>query len=215
MRHFDESVKIKESEKACYVIKAYGKDAWQDAANLDVLKICDQLLYDSIPPEMKGQHDVCITSPFYFWPEGVNDPEILTSEINLSLTSSDGAVINNADVEILINGVSIKSIQIENGIAKFQMPVHGMLKITTENKTIYRSLFMDFKPHRDLLEKLASGKWMNDFEPESPFEAGEVPWEAFNFEETRNLLTNVDWEIIFSENERDNLWDEFEKKFRP
>jgi hypothetical protein len=157
VRHFDEAVKIKESEKAWYVIKAYGTKTWQDAAPLDVLNVSDQLFHAKITPEQKEQHDVCITSPFYFWPEGVNDPETLISDINLSLTSVDGKEINNAEVEILINGASIKSIQVENGVANFQMPVHGMLKISSGNKTIYRSLFMDFKPHRDLLEKLASG----------------------------------------------------------
>jgi hypothetical protein len=213
-RKFNESINIVEEEQAWYVIKAYGANAWKDPANLDVLKVCEQLFFDSTPPAKEGPHDVALTSPFYFWPENVKDPQPMESKVNLRLVSDRGEEIEKAVVSILINGREIKTVDISEGKASFTMPVHGILKIQTEaNPPIYRGLFFDYKPHLDLVEKLATGRWMEDYSPEAPFSAGEVPWDAFNFESTREVLVNPDWEIILKPNERDTLWDEFEKLF--
>jgi len=69
---------------------------------------------------------------------------------------------------------------------------------------MYRSLYLDYLPHRDLIEKLASGKWRDEFDVK--FNAGEVPWDAFNFEKTKKLLSDVKWEIKLEPNERDGLY---------
>lgn len=210
LREFQETLNIKEQEQAWYVIKVYGKNAWDDPENLDVLSVANKLFFDSIPPFQKGQHDIAMTSPFYFWPEGTKDPGVMVSEVDLRLVNEEGELINDAGIDILVNAKIIKSERLINGKANFSMPVDGLLKIQVNNDDpIYRGLYMDYKPHLALLENLSSGRWINDYKPEGYFSAGEVPWEAFNFEKTKEVLSKVDWEIVYKENERDTLYEEF------
>ncbi len=214
VRTFKESLEIVEKEQAWYVVKAYGKKAWENPENLDVFKVCDKTLGREIPPYNGDAHDVCITSPFYFWGEGTDDPIAMVSEVNLSLLSPEGEEIQHATIEIYTNGSLIKTEKLVDGAARFNMPVHGLLKISTEdNRHIYRGLYLDYKPHLNLLEKLASGRWMDERMDGTLYAEGEVPWEAFQFEETKKMLATVDWEIEFTPNERDALWQDFEERF--
>ncbi len=211
-RKFEHSLEIIENEQAWYVVKAYGKKAWEDPAHLDILGVCNKKSNKEIPPYNGDRHDVCITSPFYFWPEGSADPEPLVSEVSLSLISSTGENIDNASIDIIVNGTTVNTVSIQEGTVHFNMPVHGILRIVTpDNKTIHRGLFLDYKPHLNLVEKLASGQWLED--ESEKYSEGEVPWSAFNYEKTKELLSRVDWEIVFTPNERDHLWADFEDHF--
>lgn len=92
-----------------------------------------------------------------------------------------------------------------SGKANFAMPVNGLLKINVEGyPVVYRSLYLDYLPHRDLIQTLASGKWRDNYDV--TFHPGEVPWDAFNFERTKRVLSNVKWEINLKQNERDTLY---------
>ncbi|MCK5135445.1 MAG: CehA/McbA family metallohydrolase [Bacteroidales bacterium] len=215
LRTFKGSLEFTEKEQAWYVVKAYGRKAWENPEHLDVLKVCDKSLKIEPPPYNGNIHDVCITSPFYFWPKGQNDPEAMSSEVNLTLLSPGGENIKNASIDILVNGSLYNKISLIDGTARFIMPVHGLLKISiADNNSIFRGLFLDYKPHLKLLEKLVSGKWMDDHAADISYTAGEVPWEAFQFKETKEILTKVNWEIEFIQNERDTLWQEFEDRFK-
>ena len=214
LRTYSTSLNIREEEKSWYVVKAYGKKAWENPGHLDIIKVCDKSLHITTPPYNGDIHDVCISSPFYFWPEGTNDPEALVSEVNLSLLSTGGGEkIKDASIDILVNGSLLKTLKLVDGHAKFDMPVHGILKITSGDQTIHRGLFLDYKPHRDLLEELASGRWMGKLPEGISYTQGEVPWEAFRYKETKAMLSNVNWEIVFTENERDGKWPDFEERF--
>ena len=86
------------------------------------------------------------------------------------------------------------------------MPVNALLKIKADGyPAVYRSLYLDYAPHKNLLEKLASGKWKDDYDV--TFNAGEVPWNAFNYDKTKKVLSNVKWNIDLNQNERDALYD--------
>lgn len=212
-RNFRESLDITEDKQAWYVTKAYGRKAWEDPENLDILKVCDKSQGKAYPPFNGDLHNICITSPFYLWPEGVEDPAAMESDVNLSLHSASGEKIAHAMIDILVKDSVIKTVELANGNAKFTMPVHGLLRISTsDSKTIYRGLYMDYQPHRDLLEKLASGRWMDDYSEK--YNSGEVPWKAFNFEKTKEILSEVDWQIVFTPNSRDPLWEDFDALFR-
>lgn len=214
LRTFSTSLSILEEEKAWYVVKAYGKKAWENPEHLDIFKISDKSLHIETPPYHGDIHDVCISSPFYFWPEGTVDPEALQSGVNLSLLSPEGGEeIKDGSIDILVNGSLLKTVELVGGHAKFDMPVHGVLKITIGDQSIHRGLFLDYIPHRDVLEELASGRWMSKLPEGISYAQGEVPWDAFRYEETKAMLSNVKWEIEFSENERDHLWQDFEDRF--
>lgn len=196
-RTFSDSVTIGENEKSWFIVKVYGKKAWSDPKYLDVMAACDK----KVPGEsVDGQLDVAFTNPFYFRNGNEQDPDVLQSKIHLKLSPADIATI-----EILDGGKKIKTVRTKSGTAEFSMPVNGLLKINVKGHTpIYRSLYLDYLPHRDLIEKLASGKWRNDYDVK--YNPGEVPWPAFNFDKTKSILSEVNWNIDLMENERDTLY---------
>jgi hypothetical protein len=214
-REFDESIKLKETEKAWYVVKAYGSKAVQDPASLDILSLCKKTAHGDFPDFSGDKHDVCITSPFYFRPEGVTDPEPMESNIKLQLIDPGSSkMIENAEIEVLVKGKKINTHKLEGGHLKFSMPIQAWIKITAEGyPEIMRGLYLDYLPHLKLIEELANGDWQSNLKDGELYNSGEVPWEAFNYEKTREVLSDVNWKIEMKINERDDQWESFEKLF--
>ena len=93
------------------------------------------------------------------------------------------------------------------------MPVNALLKIYAEGYApIYRTLYLDYPPHLALIEELAAGNWLKKYDS-AKYSPGEVPWEEFHFDKTKQILSNLDWTIEMSWNERDGLWEKFEDLF--
>lgn len=208
VRKFTQSLMLNENERAWYVVKVYGKSAWKSGEMLDVMRVCDKRVKQELEM-MEEERDVAITSPYYFRPAGSGDPARLVSNIDLTVKPA----VANAKAEIMLNGKTIKTVNIVNGRARFSMPVDGVVKITAAGRTpVYRYLYFDYLPHRDLLEQLATGRWMKKFEG-IKFNPGEVPWEAFQYDATRKMLQDVRWETTLEPNERDALWEPFERIF--
>ena len=216
LRVFNKTLDIAEKGKAWYNIKVYGKNAWKNPEHLDLMKVCEKTSDEKFADFVKVQNDVAITTPFYFWPPGVKDPEILQSKVNITVIPPPlKQALENVTIHILVNGKKINTIHLKNGKGAFTMPVNGLLQISTNGyASIYRSLYLDYPPHQQLLEELASGKWMEKYDSTKIFNAGEIPWEEFHFEKTKQVLSQVDWEIEMSPNERDNQWEKFEGIFK-
>ena len=79
---------------------------------------------------------------------------------------------------------------------------------------ITRCLYLDYAPHLELMEELASGDWRNNIQDGQLYNPGEVPWAAFNFGKTIEVVKEVDWRIEMKTNERDQLWKQFEERFQ-
>lgn len=215
-RKFDESIELVEKEKAWYVVKAYGSKAVAEPASLDVLALCKKTAHAEFPDFSGDKHDVCITSPFYFRPSGVIDPKPMESKIDLKLIDPlSGKFIENAEIEVLVKGEKIDTHKLHGGHLKFTMPIQAWIKIKAEGyPEIRRGLYLDYIPHRDLIEELANGDWRSNLKDGELYTSGEVPWEAFNFEKTKEVLSEVDWKIEMKTNERDDQWESFEKIFK-
>jgi hypothetical protein len=196
-RKFSDSIPINEKTKSWYIVKVYGKRAWTNPESFDVMAVC----HKKQPVELvEGPLDVAFTNPFYFRNTDEKDPAILQSKIHVTLSPA-----KNGTIEIFDAGKKIKDINVKSGTASFTMPVNGLLKINVKGQSpIFRSLYLDYMPHRDLIEKLASGRWKEDYDIK--YNPGEVPWSAYNFDKTRSVLSNVHWNIVLKENERDKLY---------
>ncbi len=214
-RKFKETVTIKETERSWYVIKAYGAKAVDGPEYLDILALCQKTFNVGFPDFSGDNHDVGITSPVYFWPEEYKDPEVMTSNINLRLTDPNtGHAIENAEIDILIKGKVVQTFTYSGGLINFKMPINAMIEIRAKGyPVIRRGLYMDYKPHLKLIEELASGDWLKREGRDEIYVPGEVPWEAFNFVKTKEVLSEVQWDIEMSLNERDHNWEEFEALF--
>jgi hypothetical protein len=210
-REFTDSLPIREHDNAWYIVKVYGRHAWQDTASLDVMRICE----NGYRENAEGEMDVAFTNPFYFRNANTKDPEILQSNVELTVASSNKNVKDVA-IELLQDGRSIKKINLKNGHGKFTMPVNAILKISAAgHPVVYRGLYLDYPPHRQLIEELASGRWKNNYESSTrKFKPGEVPWEAFNYEKTKRILSDVKWTIELVPGPRDGFRKEFESVFQ-
>jgi hypothetical protein len=209
-RTFTEDIPITETQQAWYIIKAYGKNSWKDPGNLDVMSWLEKPVKE--PAE---DRDVCITSPYYFLPEGMAAPAPMMSDVSLTVRSpSNKKPVKNGTLDIFHLGKKIRSQNLINGKAHFSMPVNAVVKITVQGYAdIHRSLYLDFKPHLKLLETLSNGDWREKPEFKGKVYPGYIPWKAFQVEETRKLLRHVDWEITIEPNARDRQWEKFEQIF--
>jgi len=210
-RTFKEDVAIVEKERAWYIVKAYGKNTWDHPENLDVMK-----WFDANAMEEHKEHDVCITSPYYFLPKGVEKPGPMTSDVSLTVVLSNKKPVPAGTLEIFHLGNKINTIPIKNGKAHFTMPVNAIVKIMAEGQpVIHRGLYLDFEPHRKLLENLTNGDWREKPEFKGKVYPGYIPWSAFQLDETRKLLRRVTWEVALRPNDRDKEWEKFENIFLP
>jgi hypothetical protein len=214
-RKFNEAVTIKETEQSWYVIKAYGAGSVESPEYLDILALCQKTSKEGFPDFSGDIHDVGITSPVYFWPEEYKEPEVMRSHINLRLINPNtGEDIANAEIDILTRGKALQTLAYSGGLLNFEMPINAMIEIRAKGyPVIRRGLYLDYEPHFKLMEELASGDWLEREGRDTIFVPGEVPWEAFNFDKTKEVLSDVQWDIEMLLNERDPNWEEFEALF--
>jgi hypothetical protein len=197
---FSASLPLSENRKSWYIVKVYGARAWQDTASLDLMAVCER----TVPKEfMEGERDVAFTNPFYFRNTKDKEPGVLTSNVELILRDSvKKKNIKKGRIEVQVAGKTVKTLSIKSEVTYFSMPVNGVLKITIPGyEVFFRNLYLDYQPHRDLVEELASGRWRNRYDS-SAYHPGEVPWEAFNYQKTRKVLKDVTFNVILGEAER-------------
>lgn len=207
-RKWTHSIKLTERQNSWYVLKVYGRRAWADTTSLDVMTYCEKQL--SARDSIATESDVAITSPFYFRKKGEEEISAMNSVVDLTVSNSKSKEINAA---LLLNGKVIRQFKIKNGRATFTMPVHAVLKLWSETQSpVHRTLYLDYAPFASIMERVASGRWLSDF-PGRNYGPGEVPWQAFKFDEAKKLLAKVSWNIDMTPNERDPLWQPFWDSF--
>ena len=208
------SLDIDESEKSWYVVKVHAGNTLIEPAHLENDIGYAEETDDSKPIKIthcKPIHQVAITSPFYFWPAGTEEPKPLTSHVNLSLVTASGDPVQNASVRVLLLGKQIAQYTASEGKASFDMPVNAWVEITDEQGTsVHRCLFLDYAPYSKIIYNLISGDWTSDSAFSDHLIPGRVPWKAFDFEKSRQALSDVDWTVSLEPNERDTAWGELD-----
>jgi hypothetical protein len=207
-RRFEEDLPVRENERAWYVVKAYGKDA-PDPARLDVSEVCRRIAAGSFEGTLPAHASVALTSPFYFRPRGAPDvPAPLEPRVRLRIVDprTQGPV-ERARVVTLVAGRAKAEIEAVGGTAELRVPLGAVLRIDAPDRpAIHRSLYLDYAPHRALLEEVATGRWLDRHGWRRTLKPGQIPWEALRFQETKATLTDVDWTVLLEDNERDAAW---------
>jgi len=214
-RKLDRTLEIVEREPAWYAVKVYGKEAWDDPAHLDIMAVCRQIESGNFSNAVKKESRMALTSPFYFRPTDWKEPDGLRSEVRLEVVDPEsGAPVHEVTAGIELFGERIDSLYSAHGSFEFTMPVGAVLRLSAPGYPILRrGLYLDYPPHAEIIEEFASGLWLERKNWRETLGPGQVPWEAFEFEKTRNVLSKVIWTIEMRENERDPLWNEFESLF--
>lgn len=207
-RDFKTGFDFTESEKSWYVIKAYGKKAWKDPKNLEV----DGWFDNKLPAE-SSDRDICMTSPFYFMKKDEAHPKTMESQVELTLSGNGGSA--NGHLNIIQLGKKTGQAPIKEGKASFKMPVNAVVEIVIPDMpVIHRSLVTDYRPYLQLIEPLANGDWQKNPEFSDKIASGYIPWKAFRYDELKNMLKTVRWEVDMGENARDRKRDAFEQLFQ-
>jgi hypothetical protein len=214
-RRLEEEIPLRETEKAWYVVKAYGRKAPEAPEALDVMTVCDRIVAGKPTPAPRRDSDVALTSPFYFRSPVAGDPEPLRTRMRLRIVEPEGGTpVTDGTLTIEVRGRAVGTHALEGGELELEMPVNALLVIEVPgHPTLRRSLYLDYRPHRDLIERLASGRWLDAYGGKGSLEPGQVPWVAFGLAEARAMLSEVEWTIPLEPNERDGLWDRFEGLF--
>jgi len=214
-RHYVTELPVQESSHAWYVIKAYGRKSWELSENLDVMAVCRKIEQGVFNATDNNERDICLTSPYYFRPPGASEPAALESQVAITLLHPvTGQALPQGAIEVQLNGTVIGAHPLKNGKVSFSMPCNAILKISAPGLTpITRCLYLDYPPQQKLIETLANGSWLQQNNWQNTMHPGQVPWEAFHFDKTKEILTNVDWIIVMQPNERDALWKDFETLF--
>jgi hypothetical protein len=214
-RRLEEEVRLREKEDSWYVLKAYGGRAPETPEALDVMAVCDRIVAGKSAPATRKDSDVALTSPFYFRTRGAVDPPGLSSRVRLKVVEpGTGAPVDEGTVTVQLVGRKIETRALQEGRVEVTMPVNGLLAIEVPgHPTLHRTLYLDYLPHRDLIERLAAGRWLEAYGGKGRLQPGQVPWEAFHLDEARAVLSEVEWTIPLEPNERDGLWARFEGLF--
>ncbi len=212
LRQFEQSIILSEMQDAWYVVKAYGKDA-QSPEHLDVLSVCGQIAKGEFNGVINSEADVCLTSPFYFVTE--KRPKLLQPNVKMSIISPGSQTpVKDVSITLKQDGRVINTLSAPNGQVEFEMPLNAILQIGAPGyPTIHRGLYLDYEPHQQLIETFANGDWLKQHNWQDILVPGQVPWEAFQFEKTKDILSKVEWIIELEPNERDGLWQDFEALF--
>ncbi len=216
LRHYQVEMAIQENEQAWYVIKAYGRKSWENPENLDVMSVCRKIEQGVFKGADNNEHDICLTGPYYFRPAGGSAPAALESSVAITLVHPvTGKALPQAVIQVYLDGIVIASHTVKDGRTQFTMPCNAILKISAPGLApITRCLYLDYEPQQKILETLANGNWLEQNNWRNTMHPGQVPWEAFQFEKTKEILANVEWKIEMQPNERDRLWNDFEALFK-
>jgi hypothetical protein len=215
-REFADKLALRETVPAWYVLKAYGRTS-RTPEELDVRATVNRLTRGTYEGKWPADSELALASPFYFRVPGTPaDPPPLVSHVQLRLVDpATHEPVRDAVVRVQLAGRVIESLPAPLGEVELRAPVQAVLRLDAPGRpTLRRTLYLDYPPQRDRVERLANGRWLEAFGGRGRLQPGQVPWAAFDFEGTRHDLTEVEWTIPWSANEREPLWEAFEARFR-
>jgi len=216
LRRFEGALTLSERSDGWYVLKAYSGTPSRAPEDLDVRANVERAAAGRPGPARKDDGDVCLTSPFYFRRKGApTEPAPLRSRLRLRLVdAASGQPVRGATVRVQVAGRIVERLAAPEGEVRLEAPAAAVLVLEAEGRpTLRRVAYLDYPPARARVERLANGRWLDDFGGRGRLQPGQVPWSAFAFAETKALLSDVDWTIRWEPNERDPRWDAFESAF--
>lgn len=215
-RRFEGRIALREKADAWYVLKAYSGNATRTPEQLDVRANADRIAAGNLQSSLPDDGDVCLSSPLYFRRPGLPaEPSPLRSRVRLRLVDpQSSAPVKDATVRVQVRGRTVDTLSAPLGELAAEVPVGAVLVLEAPGRPVLRrTLYLDYPPLRDRVERLANGAWLEDFGGRARLRPGQVPWRAFGFAETKALLADVDWTVPWQANERDPLWARLEAAF--
>lgn len=191
LRHFVWNVEVSETEYAWYLVKAYGRDGPPDVSCLDVMAYA-RLCETTVDVRYQDWKQVALTNPIYFTPPNWAPPVPLECRMNVQVV--DQAGVPQAQRSFVLRDGDCEPVTMETDAeGRWQGTVSPLALIEidgADGKTITRSIFLDYRPVNACMEYAFTGRWRKQHPCLQP---GQVPWEAFGFNELCQKLDDVDW----------------------
>jgi hypothetical protein len=185
---------VQDDEAAWYIVKSYGKNYPRKEIQFDVEAYALQCL--SCPDnDYTKNTGVSFTAPVYFNSRGWTSPPPLISSIHGCILDNKGKPLRNLPVEIWNIDKKISDlITDDNGCFELTAPATIDVRFTSHDGIkIQKWLFYEYPPLLDLIEDTYTISWAKTY---PGLKAGQMPWEAFHYDEMTEVLKDVRWTIM-------------------
>lgn len=198
-REIEHTFTVSDTETAWYVVKSYGKNYPKEELQFDVLAYSDHCKRtpDNDYEKFTG---ISFTAPVFFDAPGWKAPEPLKSRIHGKIMDENGRPLGNLPVEIWnINDKLAELTTDDQGNFKIEAPATIDIRFTLpDGRTQQQWLFYEYPPLLDLIEDTYTISWAKRF---PNLQSGQMPWEAFHFDELKETLKEIRWNVYPSKKE--------------
>jgi|GEM_PF-1190690 len=184
---------VSDTETAWYIVKSYGKVFPKNDLQFDVMAYAGQCL-------QKPDNDyalntgVSMTSPVFFNEAGRQAPKPIISRIDGRILDHEGQPLKNMLVEIWNIDHKLAELTTDNhGGFTLEAPATIDVRFTLPNgQKEQQWLFYEYPPLLDFIEDTYTISWAKQY---PGLKGGQMPWEAFHYDEIREVLKEIHWTI--------------------
>lgn len=184
---------VQDEETAWYVVKSYGKNYPQKEIQFDVQAYARQCL--SCPDnDYTKNTGISFTAPVYFDSGGWTPPPPLISSVHGRIINNEGTPLRNLPVEIWNIDKKIADLNTDDeGSFELIAPATIEVRFTSpDGIKVQKWLFYEYPPLLDLVEDTYTISWAKKY---PGLKGGQMPWEAFHYDEMIEVLKDVRWTI--------------------
>ncbi len=193
-RFIEHQFVVNDTETAWYVIKSYGKVFPKNDLQFDVLAYAEKCLLNPDNDYTKNT-GVSIAAPVYFNTSDWQSPKPLISKIYVKVLDNYGDPLKKTLVEIWNIDEKLAEITTDN-MGNFEIDAPATIDVRFTLPTGQKEqqwLFYEYPPLLDLIEDTYTISWAKTY---PGILSGQMPWEAFHYNKTREVLETVHWTII-------------------
>lgn len=192
-RSVNHQFNITENETAWYVVKSYGKVYPKEDLQFDVMAYAKQSLQDG-NSDFVHNTGISISAPVYFNAPDWVAPESITSHIFGKVFDQNEQPLKNTRIEIWnIDNKLSELITDGNGEFEIKAPATIDVRFTLpDGRKEQQWLFYEYPPLLDLIESTYMISWAKKY---PNIKRGQIPWEAFHYNEMIDVLSEIHWSI--------------------
>jgi hypothetical protein len=185
---------ITENETAWYVVKSYGRVYPKEDLQFDVMAYAEQSLQNG-NNDFIHNSGISMTAPVYFNAPGWAAPKPITSHIFGKVLDQNDQPLKKARIEIWNIDEKLAELTTDDsGGFEINAPATIDVRFTLpDGQEEQQWLFYEYPPLLDLIEDTYTISWAKKY---PNIKRGQIPWEAFHYNEMLDVLSKIHWTII-------------------
>jgi hypothetical protein len=192
-REIEHEFIVNETETAWYIVKSYGKIYPTNDLQFDVMAYAEYCKQEINNDYVKNT-GVSLTAPVFFNGPDWQPPKPLISHIYGKVIDNEGKELKNTSIEIWnIDEKLAELITDDEGGFEIDAPATIDVRFTLPNgQKEQQWLFYEYPPLLDLIEDTYT---IAGSEKYPGLQGSQMPWEAFHYDETMEVLKEINWLI--------------------